>query len=64
MKLRYYSQENKISREEVELFAATNQLSMMDAKQRLQNKSGYCLQYWDGHLEQWFNVPYVTEYRP
>ena len=63
MKLRYYSQESRISADEVKLFAATNQLSLMDAKKRLENKSGYSLQYWDGHLEQWVNVPYVTEYR-
>lgn len=63
MKMRYYSQENRINREQVEQYAKDNQLSMMHAKELLQNKSGYSLQYWDGHLEQWINVPYVTEYR-
>ena len=63
MKLRYHTIQSKVNAEEVQLFAHTNQLTLMDAKKRLEDKTPTILQYWDGHLEEWVNVPYVTEYR-
>jgi hypothetical protein len=63
MKLRYHTLQNPINAAEVQLFAHTNQLSMMEAKKRLEDKTATVLQYWDGHAEEWINVPYVTEYR-
>jgi len=63
MKLRYHTLQNPVNAEEVRLFAHTNQLSMMEAKKRLEDKTPTVLQYWDGHAEEWINVPYVTEYR-
>ena len=63
MKLRYHTIQSKVNAEEVRLFAHTNQLTLMDAKKRLEDKTTTILQYWDGHLEEWVNVPYVTEYR-
>lgn len=63
MKLRYHTIQSKVNAEEVKLFAHTNQLTLMDAKRRLEDKTTTVLQYWDGHAEEWVNVPYVTEYR-
>jgi hypothetical protein len=44
-------------------YAKANDLGLMDAKKRLEDKTATILQYWDGHKEEWINVPYVTEYR-
>lgn len=63
MKLRYHTIQSKVNAEEVKLFAHTNQLTLMDAKKRLEDKTTTMLQYWDGHAEEWVNVPYVVEYR-
>jgi hypothetical protein len=63
MKLRYFTIQNRVTAESVKEYARANDLSLMDAKKRLENQSSTNLQYWDGHAEQWVTVPYVTEYR-
>jgi hypothetical protein len=63
MKLRYFTMQNRVTAESVKEYARANDLSLMDAKRRLENQSSTSLQYWDGHLMQWITVPYVTEYR-
>jgi hypothetical protein len=63
MKLRYLTIQNRIDSESVREYAKANDLGLMDAKKRLEAKSATILQYWDGHKEEWINVPYVTEYR-
>jgi hypothetical protein len=63
MKLRYFTIQNRVTAESVKEYARANDLSLMDAKRRLENTSSTSLQYWDGHLMQWITVPYVTEYR-
>jgi hypothetical protein len=63
VKLRYFTIQNRVTAESVKEYARANDLSLMDAKRRLENTSSTSLQYWDGHLMQWITVPYVTEYR-
>jgi hypothetical protein len=63
VKLRYFTMQNRVTAESVKEYARANDLSLMDAKRRLENKSSTNLQYWDGHLMEWVTVPYVTEYR-
>ena len=63
MKLRYYTRMNRITSEVVRAYAHENQLTMMHAKKLLEEQSTTQLQYWDGHLEEWVNVPFVTEFR-
>lgn len=63
MKLRYLTIQNRIDSVTVKEYAKANDLGLMDAKKRLEDKTATILQYWDGHLMQWINVPHVTEYR-
>lgn len=63
MKLRYLTIQNPVNAETVALFASTNQLTKMEAKRLLEDKTTTVLQYWDGHSEEWITVPHIVEYR-
>jgi hypothetical protein len=63
MKLRYFTIQNRVTSETVREFAYENTCGMMEAKRRLEDKTSTVLQYWDGQLMEWVNVPYVTEFR-
>lgn len=66
MNFRWLTVKNRINREEVELFAATNQISKSHAKELLEDKTTTVLQYTNNHIagpEQWLTVPHVTLYR-
>lgn len=63
MKLRYFTIQNNVTSESVRQFAKDNECGMMEAKKRLEDKTSTVLQYWDGHVQEWINVPYVTEFR-
>lgn len=54
---------NRVTSSSVRAYATENQLTMMHAKKLLEDQSTTRLQYWDGHLEEWVDVPYVTEFR-
>ena len=63
MKLRYHTIKNHVDAETVSAYAYDNQLPMMQAKKMLEAETSTKLQYWDGHLSEWIDVPFVTEYR-
>jgi len=65
MKLRYHTIQSKVNAEEVKLFAHTNQLTLMEAKKRLEDKTTTVLQYLPdgGTAQDWIDVPYIVEYR-
>lgn len=61
MKLRWYSTKNHVTSEQVRAYSQENQVSTMEAKDKLVNRTGPRLQYWDGHSMEWIDVPYVME---
>lgn len=65
MKLRYLTVMNHVTAEQVKRFAEVNQLSLMQAKAHLEDKSPTRLQYLPdgGTALDWTDVPFVTEYR-
>lgn len=61
MKLRWLTMMNNVSRDEVVEYARTNQLSLPQAKDMLQDVTRPILQY---ETENgWYDVPHVVEYR-
>lgn len=65
MRLRWVTYKTRVTGEQVKAYAYENQLSMMDAKARLEAVVGPILQYLpDGGTSQdWTPVPFTVEYR-
>lgn len=66
IQLRWLTVETHVTGEQVRAYAQENQLSMMDAKERLQDRMGPVLQYRKvGPYDRavWYDVPHVKEYR-
>lgn len=67
MKLRYVTYKNRVTANEVHNYAVTKDLSLMEAKAALVNKSEPLLQVWVTYDQfgngTWENIEHVTEYR-
>lgn len=63
MKVRYLTRQNRVTQEQVEQYAREHNESWRLVKQKLENKVGPVLQYWDEENQTWVDAESVTEYR-
>ena len=63
MKVRYVTRLNRVTAEQVAEYAKQNNEPRLWVKQRLENKVGPVLQYWDEADQAWVDAESVTEYR-
>ena len=67
MKLRYVTYKNRVTANEVSTYAATKDISIMEAKTALVNESEPTLQVWVTYDQfgngTWETIEHITEYR-
>lgn len=62
MKLRYHTTQFKVTAEEVREYAQRENITLLESKIILENKTGPVLQYYVVEDDEWVTVPHITDF--